>query len=246
MSREDHRRYDALLQQMRALEKPSGQHLFRGGIALWCLAGVMAIGLYLAPDKTPIWVCLGLLCMAALATHPVLSIPWVRRKHQIIRSLFAVFVMLSSISLYGWFVWPLSYYHKLTQREKDQFMAVLKSQNVPREELKITCPSNDEELCVIATNYLEMFQRSGWKTPDGGIERGLYGKSVPGISIAKKPQPGKLDPNNPDLGLWVLQSPSIVTIINAFESVHIKTNRLAAQDLPDNMIAIYFGPPPDR
>ena len=123
-------------------------------------------------------------------------------------------------------------------------MIILKSQKEPREQLKITCPSNDEDLCVIATGYLELFQRAGWRTPSGGIERGLYGKSVSGISIAKKPEPGTLDPNNPNLGLWVLQSPSMVTINNAFGSLHVRVSRLAEQDLPENTISIYFGPQP--
>jgi hypothetical protein len=227
--------------------KPDG--VARGDIALWCLAGVMAVALYLAPQKTSLWTCASLVCMAALAAHPTLYLPWVRnatdRKAKASRSIVAMSGMMVLIVLYGWTVWPpVPYYRNLTQKEKEQFMEILKSQKEPREQLKLTCPSNDEGLCVIATGYLELFQRAGWSTPTGGIERGLYGKSVSGISIAKKPEPGTADPNNPNLGLWVPQTVSIVTIIKAFDSLNLKVNRIAEQDLPENMISIYFGPQP--
>jgi len=231
----------------RAAAKP--ESVSRGDIALWCLAAVIAVALYLAPQKTPLWTCAGLVCMAVLAAHPTLYLPWARnaanRKAKTSRSFFAMWGMIVLIVLYGWIVWPpVPYYRNLTQKEQEQFMDILKSQKEPREQLKITCPSNDEGLCVIATGYLELFQRAGWRTPTGGIERGLYGKSVSGISIAKKPEPGTLDPNNPNLGLWVLQSPSMVTINNAFGSLNLRVIRLAEQDLPENVISIYFGPQP--
>jgi hypothetical protein len=97
-------------------------------------------------------------------------------------------------------------------------------------------------MCVIATNYLERFQRAGWKTPNGGIERGTYAKAVSGISISKKPNPGTPDPNNPDSGLWVLQSPSIVTITRAFREIGVEIRQQADADLPDGVISVYFGP----
>jgi hypothetical protein len=243
LSREDHRHYDKLLQRMREQQKQP-ETISKGDIALWCLAGVLGVALYLAPEKTPAWVCIGLSCMVALATHPVLNIPWVTRKYKVLRSVLGMLVIVVLVGLYGWFVWPPKPYYALTAGQHEKFMDILKGQKEPKETLIVKCPATSEELCTVATKYLEMFQRSGWKTPTGGIERGSYGKSFPGVSIAKRPQPGKLDPNDPDKGLWVLQSPSIITLRKAFDEAHIKVNWQAEQALPENTISIYFGPSP--
>jgi hypothetical protein len=68
----------------------------------------MAVALYLVPEKTPLSVFLGLLCMAVLATHPTMHLPWVIRatskKEKEVRSLTAVLGMILLVGLYGWFV----------------------------------------------------------------------------------------------------------------------------------------------
>lgn len=160
-------------------------------------------------------------------------------------------IALSAFSLaltiaIGIYVWPpLPYYQTLASRTREDFMNVLKSQREPKETLIVKCPTSSEELCTIATNYLEMFQRAGWRTPTGGIERGYYMKSFPGVTISKRPEPGTVDPNDPVHGLWIFQSPSMVTIQNAFHAVDIIPRQQADQQLPSNVITIYFGPPPE-
>jgi hypothetical protein len=246
VSREDHRRYDELLQQIRAQQKPP-ETVTPGDIALWCLAGVMAVALYLAPEKTPVWVCIGLVCMAALATHPVLNIPFVKKRHSVSTSGIAILLMLSLVAMYGWFVWPpRKYYSLLTKENIEKFSAIARKQTKPKETLIVRCPVTSEDLCAIATAYLEVLQKSGWRTPTGGIDRGSYAKSFTGITLSKKPQPGTVDPNNPNQGLWVLQSDSLVTIRDAFEALGMKTKISSEQQLPEDTICIYFGPAPEQ
>jgi hypothetical protein len=251
MSRKHNREHAALLERLRALETASSEpeSISTPDIILWCLAGVVAIGLYLAPEKNRLTVCLGLVGMALLATHPTLHLRWVNRassiKGKIINSVVSIFFMLLLVVIYGRLVWPATpYYHNLTSAERTTFINTLTSQKEPREELKFLCPVTREDLCVIATDYLEMFQRAGWKTPNGGIERGMYGKSFSGITIAKRPDGGIADPNNPDIGLWVQQSPSLVTIESAFRAVQMPLKASADQALPEGMISVYFGPAP--
>ena len=238
-------------ERLRALEIASSESesISTSDIILWCLAGLVPIGLYLAPERSRLTVFIGLISMALLATHPTLHLPWIKKassiKVKIIKSVVSICFMLLLIVIYGRLVWPATpYYHNLTSAERTSFINTLKLQEQPREELKFLCPITREDLCVIATDYLEMFQRAGWKTPNGGIERGEYGKSFPGITIAKRPNGGTADPNNPDRGLWVEQSISLVTIERAFHAVQIPIRASADPVLPEKTISVYFGPAP--
>lgn len=253
MSREDHRKYDAALQLLRQQQKSMAQKregISSGDIALWCLAAFMTLGLLLVAPKVGRGVTLiVLIAMVGCLVHPIWQLPAVRHaKSSYTKSFRFVGLMVFATSLitaFGIYVWPpLPYYKTLTVELRENFMNVLKAQKDPKETLIIQCPASNEELCTVATDYLEMFQRAGWKTPSGGIARGSYLKSFPGVSVGKKPQPGNVDPNYPVHGLWVFQSPSIVTVKNAFRAVDIIPNEKADRNLPEDTISIYFGPEP--
>jgi hypothetical protein len=219
-------------------------------LVLWFLAAFLALALFLAAPKLgQKFTFVALLAMAGCLVHPISQIPFVRNEKSAVKhtSLFIGLWLLPCVLIvaFGVFVWPPNpYYKELTLAGREQFMDVLRIQKEPKETLIVKCPSNDEELCTVATTYLQMFQRAGWKTPTGGIERGLYLKSFPGVTISKRPQPGEPDRNNPDVGLWVQQTPSVITIKNAFHQIGVEVRRDADQDLPENTISIYFGPAP--
>jgi hypothetical protein len=116
MSRQDDRDHAVELQRSRDLERAAD---FKQGrvepkdILLWCLAGVTALALYVTPSKTPFWAFLGPLCVAVLAVHPAMHLPWVIRasskKERGVRSITALLAVILLVSLYGWFVWTLQY-----------------------------------------------------------------------------------------------------------------------------------------
>ena len=211
----------------------------------------MALALALLAPKIgrPITIAV-LFAMAACLIHPIAQLKAVREapsiKTKAWRFAGIMTLAITLVTAFGIYVWPpFPYYKKLTVTVREKFMSVLQSQKEPKETLVIQCPASNEDLCTIATDYLEMFQRAGWKTPSGGINRGSYLKSFPGVSVGKRPAPGNVDPNDPVHGLWVLQSPSLVTVKNAFRAINIIPNEKADQNLPDNTISIYFGSAPE-
>jgi hypothetical protein len=217
----------------------------------WFLALFMALALLLLASKIgrPI-TCIVLVLMVACLIHPITQLPIVRgAASTATKTAWFVGLMLMAIAViaaFGIYVWPpLPYYRTLSVKDRENFMNILKSVREPRETLVVQCPTSNEALCTIATEYLEMFQASGWRTPTGGVERTLYIKALPGVTISKKPQPGDLDPNDVVHGLWVLQSPSLVTVENAFKAIRIGTTQKSGMNLPENTISIYFGQPPE-
>lgn len=67
MSREEKRRYDALLQEVRSMQKDStvkGFGLERSDIIAICMGVIVAVVLYLEPQKTPV---VAVVCLLALA-----------------------------------------------------------------------------------------------------------------------------------------------------------------------------------
>jgi hypothetical protein len=111
MGRQDDKDHAAELQRLRDLENAAA---FKQGrvqpkdIVLWCLAAVTALALYMTPGKTPFWAFLGPLCMAVLAVHPAMHLPWVIRasskKERGVRSITAVLAVILLVGLYGWFM----------------------------------------------------------------------------------------------------------------------------------------------
>jgi hypothetical protein len=211
----------------------------------WLGLGVGIVGLmfWLLP-KTPTTIITCLFLILGMAIHPIWHFWWI--EHRTRRRVGALIIFCIGLVLIGWASWSPSSYYALSYFEKRAFIAAIYHQKETKETLIVRCPNTDEAICVVATRYLEMFQRAGWKTPTGGIERGSYLKAMDGISIYKKPSGGVADPNNPDQGQWVLQSPSIVTLRRAFGKTHLKVTWGSESDSPENVITIYFGPVPEE
>jgi hypothetical protein len=64
--------------------------------------------------------------------------------------------------------------------------------------------------------------------PEAGILLMLHGTGV-------------LVPTDPHSGLWVLQSPSLITVAKAFKEIGLSTGQRGDAGVPENMVAIYFG-----
>jgi hypothetical protein len=246
MSRKDHLRHDALLQKLREVEMTalSKEGISTPDIILWCLAAVMAVALYLAPEKTPIRIGIGLLCMVLFAIHPTLHLPWftkaASKARRITNSLTAVFGMIALVGIYGWFVWPPNHRHFLNGKERSAFEHPLKEQKAPREEIQFACPQDDETVCVYAAQFIDLFREAGWKVSSNQVERVVLAKPQAGIVLYKHGT-GQLDPNNWRSGLWVQMSASLRSVYRAFNSVGIEPDSAANPSLPENIITIYFG-----
>lgn len=213
-------------------------------VVLWCLTGVMAVALYLAPEKTPGRVILGLLCMAALALHPALHLPWVvnavSKKARVARSSVALFGVGALIVLYGWLVWPPPRRHVFDLHERYAFEKPLTEQQSPREEIRIACPTADEKTCVYAAQFIDFFREAGWKVQGNSVERTVLGKPLAGV-IFFQHGTGKLDPSNWRSGLWTAFSPSLENVRQAFVNVGIEPEAMADPAYPEGVIGVFFG-----
>ena len=222
------------------------EFISRGDVALWCLAGVMAVALYLAPEKTPLWICAGLVCMVALATHPTLYLPWVRQARstriRLRRSVAALLVMATIVGLYGWTIWPPARRHTLRQKERRLFENALKPQEGDELEIQIACPLGDEKDCVYAGQFVNLIGESGWKV-ESYVTRTILTRAQDGITIYRRGGNKDYSLKHYDAGgYFQINEPHLLAIQKAFQSIHIEPDSGTNPDLAENIMQIYFGP----
>jgi hypothetical protein len=135
LTREDHRRHDELLQQMRTAQKAKaseGFELKRSDLVAICVGVIVAIVLYLEPQKTPAVtvVCLLVLsaCLGFLLFHWCSRWPWVKKATPTGRKARLIVIGLIAstvVAAYGRHAWPSndSIEHKL-----DDLTELLKAQ----------------------------------------------------------------------------------------------------------------------
>lgn len=248
MSREDDNRHDALLEKIRELEKSIAkrERISTPDIILWCLAGVMAVGLYLAPYKTPLSVCVGLICMVLFATHPTLHLSWITgadsTHKKITYSLVAMLGMILLVGFYGWYVWPSIKRHTLTARERASFENALKSQKGDDLEVQIACPSDDEKTCTYAEQFINLVGKSGWKV-ESYITRLTLARARDGITVYRRGGNKDYLLKHWDAGgYFAINEPHLLAVQSAFQSIHIEIEGGTNPDIPENVMTIYFGP----
>lgn len=116
MSRQDHRKYTAALEQLREQQKSimaQKEGISSGDIALWFLAAFMALGLLLlAPKLGRHATFIVLIAMFSCLIHPVWQLPVVKRAQSMGRKifLFSSFMVLAAVLIasFGVYVWPES------------------------------------------------------------------------------------------------------------------------------------------
>lgn len=206
----------------------------------------MAVALYLAPEKTPLWIYAGLVCMVALAIHPTLYLPWVRharsKKTKIKRSIAAVLVMIAIVGFYGWLIWSPIKRHTLSQKERTRFENALKPQKGGDLEVQIACPPNDERGCTYAGQFIRPVGDSGWKV-QAYVSRLTLTKPLDGIMIYRRGGNRDYTLQHYDAGGYFnINEPHLLAMQKAFQSIHIEPSGGTDPDIPDNVMMIYFGP----
>jgi hypothetical protein len=218
-------------------------------LALWFLAAFMALALFLAAPKLGQKVTIVVLvAMAGCLVHPIAQVPLVRNeKSSVKRISWFIGLLISATAViiaFGLFVWPpLPYYRTLSPGEIESFNGFLGKAPVGAESIRLGCPQVNEELCVIAGQFLPLIQRSGWKVEGNDVKRLVLPKPTSGVALFEHGT-GTADPSNPDQGLWTLQSQSVVQITKAFTSLKMIPIGAADATMPEGVIGIYFGPAP--
>ena len=135
---------------------------------------------------------------------------------------------------------------RFTEDERREFVALLASQTEPRDRVRLACPTSNEEVCVLAEPFVGDFQRGHFFVENAGITRTILGKPTSGVVLLTYGHADIFDPQNPDMGKWVKQTPSLSKIEDAFGEIGINTIGLADESLPHDLILIYFGIEPDE
>jgi hypothetical protein len=138
---------------------------------------------------------------------------------------------------------------ELTVKQQMEFTKVLKSVFVrPPAYTIISCPDGDSQTCLFAATFIPIFQRAGWKvgSPDGPeVERARVKVPEKGVNIVAYGPP-KVDPQDPDHGVWTEMNPWTQTVHTAFALVDITPSEQNDPLLPHDRIRIYFGSVPEQ
>jgi len=153
-------------------------------------------------------------------------------------------VLVSSIAVVGIRNFPKPpYYHVLSRKERNKFIEILKSQKTVRHVVRIGCPPNNEDLCVVAKEYAELFQWGDWKVEGPAVQRVTLSKPMSGV-VLEQHSTGSRTPHPPRTGVWTQVTDSATTITAAFKSVDIAPNPQGDFTMPEGTIGVYFGPTP--
>jgi len=153
-------------------------------------------------------------------------------------------VLIGSIAVVGIKNFPKpAYYRILSQKERTRFIDALKSQKTERQIVRVSCPNNNEDLCVIAKDYVELLQWGDWKVEGPAVQRTSLAKPMAGIVLMSH-STGIGTPDDPRTGVWVKQTDSNRTIVAAFKTLDTKLTEQGDYTMPENTIALYFGPAP--
>jgi len=132
-----------------------------------------------------------------------------------------------------------------TDAEMATFVSTLASQAKERQHVKLGCPAADENICVLAAPFLNAFKRGHFIVDNDQIFRVVLGKPESGIVISAYGHADKFDPQDPDQGKWVQQTPSLSTVEDAFAAIGVNTGASADETLPESVISVYFGIEPN-
>ena len=195
------------------------------------------------PDKTPAVMGILLSLLFVLLVYPVTKLHWVQqqqnaRKHAAL----ALLVLAAAVSAFGWVVWPERKYLDLTEGQKSKFIEILEKTPM-QTRVVLGCAAN-ENVCASVYQFIELFQRSGWKVRGNQVERGFLTKPQFGILILVYGT-GKIpDPDDPKYGLWTkVINPQRDAIMDALESIGLKVHKTMVDNkLQEGELEVIFGP----
>lgn len=227
----------------RRRQRRSEEQSHRIRIVLWCLAGVMALVLWFLPSRNEIGTTIGLIALASLLVYPVLSMSYIRLStggYSVTRRIFGMFVIAVAVFIFGLFVWPPAGLGELSVAENNQFMNTLKTQG-ERIPVHIMCPPNEERECVVASQFISIFERSGWQVIGKKVDRVFNGTPRAGfyfvLHSTMDPDPANSEGKT---GAWTKIPRGYFTVKTAFDAL-IKTNMVVGASYPDGELGLYFG-----
>lgn len=226
------------------LRQQPRQKAFRWDITLALGVAILAVVIVFVPPQSERAAAFWLCAMFGLGVYPILHISeWLhRRKSSWMMRGFTIAAWAATMVIFGVNTWPPVRRHPLSARERFKFEAPLSQQKENKEEIQLTCPQDDESVCVYAGQFVNYFREAGWKVHDSKVQRITMSTPVAGIVLFQHGV-GKLNPDDWRSGLWTAISLSFVNVRQAFVNIGIQPEAGANPDLPEGLITVYFGPP---
>jgi hypothetical protein len=207
------------------------------------LAGiVVGVVLAVSPPQTRIAVLVCLIFIFVLGTHPIYKlVSFLFSSSRLVRFAFpsSLLIWCCAIGLYGRHVWPVVKRHQLNTAEIEQFEKALGPTKGFRESVQISCPDNDEAVCVCASQFITYFGQNGWDIK-GAVKRKTLARPMDGIVM------GERGDVKDDTLQWNTHGITKITtnvehIYDAFDSIGISVDNSIGPNLPDGVIDVWFG-----
>jgi hypothetical protein len=225
---------------------PGSIEFSRKDICLLAVGALVALFIWLEPDRTPSVVVIGLAFMAICLVIPVFQIPWVRYKGfvGVCRKVIALVLILFFTFAYGKHIWPSGTLGKLSEKEVENFSKTLKQQTNPAW-IHIMCPPNDEIDCALASQFVGAFGTAGWSLRHPYVDRVPAPMPRTGIYLVLH-STADIDFSNPSRspgsGVWIEQPNGLQLVTKAFKDLGADlANPTVGTAVPENTIGVYFG-----
>jgi|SRR5580692_5582820 hypothetical protein len=220
-------------------EKPKG---FRWDYTLGLVGTAIGIYLVVAPPKTRGDTISALVILFAVLLYPILHLVHAALQTRLRWTQVPVAIILTTalVSAIGYRVWPPIRRHTLSEKERAAFEKPLREQKEPREEIQIICTQRNEQACVYAAQFVNIFREAGWKVRNNRAEPVQLNNPEAGIILFKHGE-GKLDPDNWQSGLWSALTASLIDVRRAFVNIGVEPESGNNPEMPEGLISVYFG-----
>lgn len=130
---------------------------------------------------------------------------------------------------------------RFTDEERRRFIATLAAQTEPRERVRIGCPAANEDICVLATPFVDAFKRGHFIVENDRVDRVTLSKPAAGVVLFKYGHADAFDPQDPNQGKWTEITKSLETVESAFGEIGINSRIMSDETIPKDVIGVYFG-----
>jgi hypothetical protein len=133
----------------------------------------------------------------------------------------------------------------LNGRAQQAFIQHLRAVGSKPDEVFLSCLTTSESACVLAEQFIPIFQHAGWNIHGPLVDRVTLGRYSNEVVLADY-GPELVHPQNPDEGVWTEVLPWEFPEQSAFAELNIPVRHVNDPQLPKTKTRVYFGAAPTR
>lgn len=216
---------------------------FRWDITLAFVGLGMAILLTFVPPQTKIAAIFWLIALYGVFVYPALHLAeWLIRSEKKLAIRVGALTFLACVVLaFATYVWPHGHRHKLDKKEIAAFKQALgKPSTTVKESVQVACPSDDEKVCVYASQFIEYLGQAGWDVY-GKVDKVNLALPHEGVVLVEHGGQESTQPKWQDIGAWTPITDNIESLVYAFRAIGICPDGSAGPGVPEGLIVISFG-----